>query len=92
MPPLLYNSLMGAVDAIAILALAATGRPGRGGPSVWPWRSFRSSWHWFWGTRSFGIVGLVAYGLFVHGSLLLGRSAILMGRAARTTAIVSAAG
>jgi predicted MPP superfamily phosphohydrolase len=98
MPPLLYNSLMGAVDAIAILALSRD-------------RTTRTWWTvgvaaailanvlaLILGTaidpgeKTFAVVGLAAYGLFVHGSLLLGASAILLGKAARATAIVCATG
>jgi len=91
-PPLIYNSLMGGMDALVLLALSRE-------------RTVRA---WIaagvasgivavvsavvLGGEKFAVAGLAAYGLFVHGSLLLGGSAILLGKAARTTAILSAAG
>ena len=90
--PLLYNSIMGAVDAIALLALSRD----------------RTARAWFIVVAAVGVFGLVlamtlsqkpfevaglsAYGLFLHGALLLGGSAILLGKAARIPAILSAVG
>jgi hypothetical protein len=44
------------------------------------------------GQERFAIAGLAAYGLFVHGTLLLGGAAVLVGKRGPVKAVLSAAG
>ena len=91
-PELLYNLAMGAVDAIALFAVSR----------------FRTAWAWRTvglatalvalvlavglAREPFAIAGLAAYGLFVHGTLLLAGAAVLLRRRGRVTAVLSASG
>jgi predicted MPP superfamily phosphohydrolase len=91
-PPFVYNSLMGVIDALVLLALSRE-------RTVRAWLAAGAAsgivavvLAVVLGGEKFAIAGLAAYGLFVHGSLLFGGSAILLGKAARTAAILSAAG
>ena len=87
---LFYNTAMAAVDLITCRALRRR-----------PW-----TWNWFLqtagaalaaaclaivlGMHPFAIMRLAAYGVFLHGPIVLGSSAVLMWRTGRKTAILSA--
>jgi hypothetical protein len=88
----LYNLAMGGVDAIVLVALSRD-------RSTRAWLTFGAAAGMIavvlavgLGRERFAIAGLAAYGLFAHGSLLLGGAAILLGKRARVKAVLSAAG
>jgi predicted MPP superfamily phosphohydrolase len=89
--PLLYNLAMGAVDAIVLVALSRH-------RSTRTWRTVGLATTLIalilavmLGREMFAPMGLAAYGIFVHGTLLFAGSAILLAKAARFAAILSAA-
>jgi len=91
LPILFFNVAMAVVDLVTCRALRR--QPG--------------SWNWFLqtvgaalvagclaivlGMSPFAIMRLAAYGVFLHGPIVLGGSAVLMWRTGRKTAILSAA-
>lgn len=91
LPILLYNGAMATVDVVACLVL----------------RRKPDSWNWFrttavaalavvclaivLGMSPFAVMGLAACGVFLHGPIVLGSSAVLLWRTGRKTAILSAA-
>jgi len=89
--PLLYNLAMGGVDAIVLAALSRH-------RSTRAWRTAGLATALIalilavlLGREMFAPMGLAAYGIFVHGTLLFAGSAILLAKAARFAAILSAA-
>ena len=90
--PLLYNLAMGAVDAIVLVAFSRD-------RSTRAWLALGAAAGMIavilaigLGRERFAIAGLAAYGVFVHGPLLLGAAAILLGKRSPVKAVLSAAG
>ncbi|MEE8452549.1 MAG: metallophosphoesterase [Thermoguttaceae bacterium] len=90
LPILLYNGAMAVVDLIACRVLKR--QPG-------PWNWFRTTVRAalaagclavVLGMSPFAIMRLATYGVFLHGPIVLGSSAVLLWSAGRKTAILSA--
>lgn len=87
---LIYNFLMAGIDVASLVALNRTRTT-----KVWLLLGgavgiIAISLAWILGPEPFAVARLLAYGLFGHGTFLFAGSAILLGRAARTPAILSA--